>query len=265
MDAFNIELNKSICTYIVDWYKTKTSKTNPYAVKQGNTLGCYVHELLNFRNKDFNVCVGTEDDYVYIAVSSPELFAPYIISSEDSEDLPELDEQAWIMAYPIINETIFSLYFIKELYDNKLIYANKLGDDEIDGVTGGPQISIPHFFKDAEMINFLKASYYAEIIPSPYLIELVANGFLSKEDIQYREQLQISNKALEIAEQSLKESRKSQKWTIIISITICILSVLASLAIAKYIPLALDDNSIEKIENVIYDNYNNGKTQNAKP
>lgn len=258
MTGFNIELNKSICSYIVDWYRIHTSKANPYAAKHLNILGCYLHELLNIRNKDFNVYIGVEEDDIYIAVSSHKLFPQYIIPSENSEDLPELGTQAWIMAYPIINETIFSLYFIKELYDNKLIYINKLGDDEIDGVTGGPTISIPHFFKDAEMISFLKASYYAEIIPSPYLIELVANDFLSKEDIQYREQLQISNKALEIAKQSLKESRKSQKWTIIISITICILSVLASLAIAKYIPLALDNNSIERIENIINHNYNNG-------
>lgn len=258
MVAFNIELNRSICSHIVDWYKSQTSKANPYAETHLNTLGCYIHELLNFSNRDFNVYIGVEDDNIYISVSSPKWFSPHIISLESSEEPPELGDQAWIMAYPIINETIFSLYFIKELYDNKLIYINKLGDDEIDGVTGGPNISVPHFFKDAEMISFLKASYYAEIIPSPYLIELVANDFLSKEDIQYRQQLQISNKALEFAKQSLEESRKSQKWTIIISITICILSVLASLAIAKYIPLALDDNSIERIENVITHNYNNG-------
>lgn len=264
MIGYNIELNRSICSYIVDWYKTQTSKANPYAAKQGNTLGCYLHELLNIRNKDFNVYIGVEDDDVYIAVSSSKLFAPYIVSSENYDGPQDIGEQAWIMAYPIINETIFSLYFIKELYDNKLIYINKLGDDEIDGVTGSPHQSIPHFFKDAEMISFLKASYYAEIIPSPYLIELVANDFLSKEDIQYREQLQISNTALEIAKQSLKESRKSQKWTIIISIVICILSVLASLTIAKYIPLALDDDSIEKIENLINHNNNNGKTTNGK-
>ncbi len=148
---------------------------------------------------------------------------------------------------------IENLLYLISLYDNGLIYFS--GENQETSKKALPiytstlqqkqswydkfnvvawNISYPTIY------NFVCKFYYTNVIPTPTLIDYYENGYVTEDTKRYNEQLTINKKALEIA-------KKANRNTIIVSIIVCAISLLAGYILAISVPVSIHKSFTEQL------------------
>lgn len=100
---------------------------------------------------------------------------------------------------------IESVYFMKWMHDNNLVYFTKENKQSniipiYDENNYVPNFEQANWIISSDSISdFILSHYNSRIIPSPYLISYYHNGFKTEEQINYEEQLENTKKSLKIA------------------------------------------------------------------
>lgn len=209
------------------------------------SLGLHFSNVLSDDNS--NISFFANKDKIGITIESNKLQWDQLNNSEEKESYAT-NQSAIIHA-----DCIERLYFIKWLSDNNLVYFTREHNDFIDipkEIGHSPQGIFRNWIISSDILKeFIITHYKSRIIPSTYLISF-AKDFKTLEQIEYEEQLKISNKALKRA--------KLANW---IAISLGVISILISAILAICVPVNIHNQQHkELIEAVKY----NGKTQNEK-
>lgn len=304
MDFNNLDNDaKKFLALIVDNYvlgkKYMSDGSNPYVINPGVQVQ---NIFMNFTDTiGYNVCMHkTEDSNIEVCY----IYNPELISKKDGEKESKATARFLkILKAEIIYKISLLKWLLDDgfifLVDDKdwnLFHTGKITETDKQRWTENNLKCHQEIIKSEVIFNFISQFHNCTIIPSPQLIDLKNQNFKTPEQIRFDKQQKIAVDALEEAQKATKLAQKSQKYTICTSVIICIITLIVSCIIAFCVPMSVSEDfsyplntrldSIEStnslilhnnseilkiisqrdsINRIIIEQYNNGKTENAKP
>lgn len=164
---------------------------------------------------------------------------------------------------------IEKLIFLKSLYDYGLIYFSeeRVNDSKMtipkytssldkQQALGDKSNFMTWFISYPSLYEFVCKYYYSNVVPLSSLVYFFDADYKTEEEIKYEQQLSISEDSLDISRESLEKTRESltiarnaNRTTIIVSLLVCIFSVLVSYIIAVRVPVSIESSFSNAINN----------------
>lgn len=241
---------------VVDNHKMAMDKIKIDSIAAPPVLGIFLQD--SFSDENYSVKPCKYNGKLYIDIE-------YFENTKINYTLYERLHLDNIMIATIQMKFIERLVFIKQLWENGFIYfvgnlnaqmpdfsyANE--KKEYNNTVNISESLSP--LESTEYFKFLNKYNIAQIIPSEYLIDFCVNNFITLEERQYKEQLNVSTNSLRIAESSLNEAkdattlaRKSQRTSILVALAICCLSLWGSYWISSKVPVSIEKEFLNSFD-----------------
>lgn len=189
----NNELEKNIVKQIVETYKNNLEeyKQNENFVLYGTSLDWIMYKHIQ---QKFSFCIDPQRNNVLSIVIKEMQYR------KDHLQLPGKYASKYIRQCEYIQLQILHItQYIRQLEENRLIFVLKdpAIEDNKNFIFEPDYHPFEIFHK--ELNQYVFDNLFSFIIPSLELIQIVENNFKTIEEIQYEEQLNISKKALNVA------------------------------------------------------------------
>lgn len=251
------EIEQKICRYIVQSFHQKKSKCNYFDATNFNVFGCKFLDIFNQEGKKYYI--GWNEDDVFLQIRKPHNRKKY-------KDKRKEIRATTNTVYPQFIQLIQSIYFIRQLYDNRLILILRDWENNYIEKEFNPSDCIPYYFKDNSILEFVQFARDCEVLPTEELIQLCHHKFRTPEQIRFRNNSIISWIAISVSfligilspwlmtEFSKTSIEPTQLETIINAIP------------ERVDEVRLNQEQMDSITSIIKNmSQHNGKTKNAKP
>lgn len=171
------KIEQEICRYIVQSFQQKKAKCNYFDATDFNVFGCKFLDIFNRKGKKYYI--GWNEDDVFLQIRKPHNRKKY-------EDKRKEVRATTNTVYPQFIQLIQSIYFIRQLYENRLILLLRDWENNHTEKEFNPNDSIPYYFKDNSILEFIQFVRECEILPTEELIQLCNQKFRTPEQIRFR-------------------------------------------------------------------------------
>lgn len=206
------ESSKKVISIIVEYYNITLSKLEAGEKSLMPEPGCPFISLFN--TEDCYISFYKEGDAIAIKIDIIEKKYS-LLSDEGRRDL------YFSIRKTKKNEFIQTAFLLKKLYDNGYIYFSKKSNEIIqineykhDESKNKTLIDVgihtaTEFYYAPELLDFIEKYQNDLIIPSFELISFRKNDYKTSEQKRYEKQVSISEQSLNLANESLNETKKS--------------------------------------------------------
>ncbi len=243
---FEHRYEKEIASEIISNYNRKRLACGSDK-KSYHTIGILFRLLLKRLNIDV--------DFNYIDNSIQLITKSNLLDVDNSDGLhdlsPKITEDLNLHELRVV-KFLQTISFLKKLEEQNYIIVLNCGDKS---GKSKPEIYDSYEITDPELVMFIKRLIGSRIIPTTALIEISAYKYETVDKRRYDKQVKLSEEAIskaQIANQIAIDSNETAKKSYRLAALIAVVSLLASVIIATFIPSSLKQTTIHEIGREIH-------------